>query len=586
MPLVLKVKFEEDTRRITLEQTPSFEALLATVKTLFPNVPSSFIIKYVDEDEDAVTISSDIELTEAIRVAATNNLLRLQLIAKSSIRQAQPEQNKPTQNPLFSFPNLPEILTNPGVGQNWLESLIGQFSQVQTNQSNPKPNDIPDLVSLFQHLGLNSQTMTGSQDTGIQQMLAQQNVQQLIQRLLTSPYIQQLLPQLVLLAPQLLPLLNGFPAFSQNSQTSTATNSDTGKEEQDNVQHYGVVCDICEAPITGVRYKCTTCINYDLCAKCEAKGSHDASHMLLKIQKPLSAQPTGYGRGCPYMRPKNVNNNSEPSRWNSNRGPRRTAQQSGFLSRFVQDVTIPDGSSMNAGQQFVKIWRLRNEGEMAWQEGTYLEFVGGDKLCVHKEISVPAAAPGTEVDIAVDMIAPTKSGRYISYWRLCNADGSRFGQRVWIDIVVQNDVQNQNAKTIPSTQSTQTQQAFGMEVETQTNVATSHKATGTTVVSTTVGTCTDEKQAKQSMGMEVETQTNSPGISHKATGTAVVSTTVGTSTEEKQTKDIAVSHNDPIISQEVQHLCDMGFDNPELLQRLVAKHSGDLVAVVQELLRM
>jgi len=245
------------------------------------------------------------------------------------------------------------------------------------------------------------------------------------------------------------------------------------------------------------------------------------------------------------MRPKNVNNNSEPSqRWN--KVPRRTAQQSGFLSRFVQDVTIPDGTPMSAGQSFVKIWRLRNEGEIAWPEGTYLEFVGGDKLCLQREISVPPTAPGSEVDIAVDMVAPTKPGRYISYWRLCNADGSRFGQRVWIDIFVQSDVPETQDKPVPTAQATQTQQMTGMEVETQTNVDTSNKSTGTTVVSSTVGTSTDEKQ----------------------------------------TKDVAVSNTEPSISQEVQHLLDMGFDNPEQLQSLVTKHSGDLVAVVQELLRM
>jgi len=540
MPFVIKAKLEEDTRRITLEQAPNFEGLVAAVKTLFTNLPSSFTIKYFDEDEDAVTISSDMELNEAIRVAAKNQLLRLQLIVKSA-NNSQPEQLKSSNNsnPVFNFPNLSEILTNPSVGQKWLESFIGQPS----NQTNPKPNDIPDLVSLFQHMGLgNSQMNTSQSDTATQQQ-AQQNIQQLMQRLLSSPYIQQLLPQLIMFAPQLLPLLNGFSLFPQTSQ-SNETKSEIGKDAD--AVHYGVVCDICETAITGVRYKCTTCVNYDLCAKCEAKpGSHDPSHALLKIQKPLSSHPTAYGRGCPYMRPRNVNNNNDTARWN--RSPRKTAQQSGLLSRFVQDVTIPDGTAMNSGQQFVKIWKLRNEGEIAWPEGTYLEFVGGDKLAVQREISVPAAAPGVEVEIAIDMIAPAKPGRYISYWRLCNSDGSRFGQRVWIDIYVQNETQDdQNTKPVPSSQSTQTQQMASMEVETQTIVDTSNKSTAT----------------------------------------SVTSTTVGTSMEEKQTKEVGVSNTDPVISPQVQSLLDMGFENAENLQVLVDKYSGDLVAVVQELLRM
>jgi len=363
---------------------------------------------------------------------------------------------------------------------------------------------------------------------------------------MASPLVQQLLPQLVMSAPQLLPLLS---AFSQNPTFQPFSNvkSETGKESKENERHHGVVCDVCEAPISGVRYKCTTCVNYDLCSQCEAKpGAHDPSHMLLKIQKPLNAH--GSGRGCPYMRPRNVNNNNESFRpWN--RGCRRTAQQSGFLSRFVQDVTIPDGSEMNVGQKFVKIWRLRNEGEIAWPEGTYLLFVGGDKLCAQEEIPVPVAAPGSEVDISVDMVAPTKSGRYVSYWRLCNSDGSRFGQRVWLDIYVQDAQQDAPELAPSSSQATQTQQALSMEVETQTiNPSSSSKSTATTVTSNEIGTSTDAQPLKE----------------NASTNTMIQSVT----------------------SPEVQQLLDMGFNNADLLQHLVTKHDGDMVQVVQEVLGM
>lgn len=51
--------------------------------------------------------------------------------------------------------------------------------------------------------------------------------------------------------------------------------------------HDGVTCDVCGAsPITGVRYKCTVCHDYDLCAKCEATGQHDERHPLIKMNQP------------------------------------------------------------------------------------------------------------------------------------------------------------------------------------------------------------------------------------------------------------------------------------------------------------
>jgi len=52
--------------------------------------------------------------------------------------------------------------------------------------------------------------------------------------------------------------------------------------------HLGVTCDGCNtSPITGVRYKCSVCPDYDLCEACEAKGAavHPAHHALIKIRR-------------------------------------------------------------------------------------------------------------------------------------------------------------------------------------------------------------------------------------------------------------------------------------------------------------
>ena len=57
------------------------------------------------------------------------------------------------------------------------------------------------------------------------------------------------------------------------------------------------------------------------------------------------------------------------------------------------------------------------------------------------EMSVPlsrgaAVAPGEEVDVAVEMVAPTDLGRYLGYWRLQGPRGRKFGQRVWCHVQV------------------------------------------------------------------------------------------------------------------------------------------------------
>ncbi len=52
--------------------------------------------------------------------------------------------------------------------------------------------------------------------------------------------------------------------------------------------HYGITCDIChKKDITGARYKCLFCKDFDMCEECEARpftASHDATHVFVKIK--------------------------------------------------------------------------------------------------------------------------------------------------------------------------------------------------------------------------------------------------------------------------------------------------------------
>jgi sequestosome 1 len=65
-------------------------------------------------------------------------------------------------------------------------------------------------------------------------------------------------------------------------QTSTDGNQ-RGREED--VFHPGVVCDGCESPIRGPRFKCVECPDYDLCRGCEEKGLHE-EHQFVKFRRP------------------------------------------------------------------------------------------------------------------------------------------------------------------------------------------------------------------------------------------------------------------------------------------------------------
>jgi len=57
--------------------------------------------------------------------------------------------------------------------------------------------------------------------------------------------------------------------------------------------HVGVTCDGCgTSPIVGIRHKCNTCPDYDLCEQCDKKEVH-REHTFTKISEPIR-----YWRGC------------------------------------------------------------------------------------------------------------------------------------------------------------------------------------------------------------------------------------------------------------------------------------------------
>jgi len=69
-----------------------------------------------------------------------------------------------------------------------------------------------------------------------------------------------------------------------------APNNGNAYEKSEGEVHPNVICDGCDNPVTGFRYKCMQCDDYDLCALCEERGVHPG-HNMMRIVSPVQWGP-------------------------------------------------------------------------------------------------------------------------------------------------------------------------------------------------------------------------------------------------------------------------------------------------------
>lgn len=103
------------------------------------------------------------------------------------------------------------------------------------------------------------------------------------------------------------------------------------------------------------------------------------------------------------------------------------------------DVTIPDGTPMQPGQEFTKTWKIRNTGICTWD--TTYKAIFSYSAPPNEDMDsqpVPLAAlvaPGEEVEVSVQFKAPATPGEYTGYWQMVNGAGIPFGKKDYILIV-------------------------------------------------------------------------------------------------------------------------------------------------------
>jgi uncharacterized protein YkwD len=106
----------------------------------------------------------------------------------------------------------------------------------------------------------------------------------------------------------------------------------------------------------------------------------------------------------------------------------------------VADVTIPDGTIVNAGEIFNKIWRLRNTGTCDWTDalGEFKwVFTSGAQMNGPSQLPIVGPVPsGSEYDVEVELTAPEEPGLHEGRWRVLGPNAEPVGVLFWVLIDV------------------------------------------------------------------------------------------------------------------------------------------------------
>ncbi len=119
----------------------------------------------------------------------------------------------------------------------------------------------------------------------------------------------------------------------------------------------------------------------------------------------------------------------------------------------VSNGVPTNGAHVTAGAAYTKTWVMSNSGTLAWSSNSLYSFSFGrgdnpaSSSAVHFA-SAESVAPGATRPFSVTFSAPTNGGICAGFWSLRHA-GTNFGERVWLDLVVDTpDIAITNAQTM------------------------------------------------------------------------------------------------------------------------------------------
>lgn len=234
----LKLTYNGELRRVPINDTLTFEELKNYAKTLFPVLNeiekiNDLQFTWIDDENDCVLISSNLELVEAFRTMRSGGKGYLRFEVLSNIK-SQTSDTGNLVNKIHDGVTCDECGQSPIVGIRYSCSVRSDYDICQTcEKKNPQP--FP-MIKFYEPKNVSEKS----------EIIVEMDL----------------------------------------SEKSLKRRQAPLTKEWKEKKHKGVRCNECGVrPIIGVRYKCSRREDYDLCADCEAKKPIQP-YPMLKIYSP------------------------------------------------------------------------------------------------------------------------------------------------------------------------------------------------------------------------------------------------------------------------------------------------------------
>jgi hypothetical protein len=227
--VVLKISFNGEIHLLST-QPATIDDLVTSIRVSFKNrVPENFEMFYLDCDHDKIVIATNDDL---------NSMLT------TSIGSVKIFVTYPEYQPSSEF-----------------QIISQQSSRSEAKSETQSVKQVP------------ASTENKSETKKKCKFMKKKMIKELIKH-----QIQKQLPEI---ANQVISVMK----LNKGEQPVIKTETNFATVSDNNVVHQSVICDGCKkSPITGIRYKCSTCADFDLCEQCEATINH--AHAFLKIRNP------------------------------------------------------------------------------------------------------------------------------------------------------------------------------------------------------------------------------------------------------------------------------------------------------------